>query len=491
MTRTRTSKRDLSKNTLEKNSQIPEPLVCYDWQEADVQHAVASITPKAGALIVSAPGAGKTLVGTEIVKRLDAKVVLIIAPLGTHRGAWGKTLLRQGMTAPRLLSGTKPGKAAFSDLQWRKPGVYITTPQWFARQTWSHISPDAVIFDEVHMAGGYGNATQKRLHQLNTPIKIAMSGTPLRNNWENAWAIIKWVQPALMTESFWVWRKKQAGKYSPFAPQSWEVTGEKEPGKLFAQLSCYIAHRQRERCCSFHPEGFLAHLAPPIRVERVVSMTKAQRKFYEEMEESLVSSLFAPDENGRVPVIAELPIVARGMLRMCANALPHLDPETGKPRIAVDAESPKVDEFISDIRALDGKRVLGLTHSKQTAYLAEYQLNQAGINTLRWTGDETPTQRDKILDAFTSGDLDAIVGVIAAMGTGTDGLQEACYNVGWLSLDDDATNNVQGIGRLDRLGQTHQVTEFYYMSAGTYDEGILPKQFVKLAALNKSLKGAA
>ena len=77
------------------------------------------------------------------------------------------------------------------------------------------------------------------------------------------------------------------------------------------------------------------------------------------------------------------------------------------------------------------------------------------------------------------------------MGTGTDGLQEAAYNIAWLSVDDDASNDTQGIGRLDRLGQEHQVVMVEYRMRNTYDEGHLPRQVMAQLQLAKSLKAGA
>jgi superfamily II DNA or RNA helicase len=49
-----------------------EPLTPYDWQQADIDRCVDSMSESVGALITSAPGAGKTLVGTEVAKGLGA-----------------------------------------------------------------------------------------------------------------------------------------------------------------------------------------------------------------------------------------------------------------------------------------------------------------------------------------------------------------------------------------------------------------------------------
>lgn len=469
---------------------VHPPLKPYDWQEADIKHAVASISPEVGALVVSAPGAGKTLVATEIIKRLGADVTLIVAPQGTHKGAWGKTIARQGVADEvRVLIGDKKGKAAFADLQWGKPGVYVTTPQWFARQNWKGITPDAVIFDEVHMAGAYGNATQKKLHTLKSNIRIAMSGTPLRNKWENAWAIVRWIEPARMPLAYWIWRMSDCAKERDhWSPQGFKVTGELVPGKLFNSLGCYIIHKQREKCCKYHPNGFLAELEAPLEVQRLVQMHPEQAKFYKEMEQRLVSSLQTPDEDGHVPVVAEIPLQARGMLRFCSTALPVLDQETNKLRLLPDTISPKIDELILDLEKLDGDHVLVLTHSKQIAELALARIQASGYAVEAWHGDVTKAKREKLLEAFIGGEVKIIVGVISAMGTGTDGLQEVCNTACWLSLDEDGTNNEQGRGRLDRLGQRNQVLNLRYESDKTLDVGMYSTQLQAILKLNQSLK---
>jgi hypothetical protein len=473
-----------------------QPLELYDWQEADVAKITRSIRkPEVGALVVTAPGGGKTVIAVEAMRRLKPAQTLIIAPPSTHVNTWARTIKRQGITAEvRTLIGTKPGRKAYHDLMWGVPGVYLTSSQWFARQDWGSITPDMVIVDEIHMLAKYGNVGQKKLlghakkKGLWAPMRIALSGTPFRNSFENAWSVVRWVEPAKISAEYWVWRMRETtGKYSPFAPQNWEVTGEKEPGKLASSLTCYVAHYQRTRCCKYHPNGFLAHLAEPIRVERDLPMTKNQSDFYTAMEKNYIAFLTQPGEDGKVPVVAELPIVARGMLRFCALALPSYNSDTEKLFFREDCESPKIEELIADLAALDGRRALVLTHSKQFVNVVVERLRKAGFKVAAWSGDTSKTNRDKILKAFMSDELDAIVGVISAMGTGTDGLQEAAYNVMWLSIDDDPTNVVQGIGRLDRLGQKHQVTMIEYRMLKTYDVGHLDRQILQQFELNKSL----
>lgn len=345
------------------------------------------------------------------------------------------------------------------------------------------------------MLAAYGNAGQKKFvgtrarPGITAPVRIALSGTPFRNTFENAWSVVRWVEPAAVNPEYWAWRIAECvGDYDHFAPQNLKVKGERVPGQLVGRLTCYISHSQRSNCCDFHPNGFLAHLAEPIRIERNLTMTPDQARFYRSMEKSYVGMLQRPGEDGQVPIVAELPIVARGMLRFCALALPRINEADERLHFAEDCQSPKLDAVLEDLEQLEGRRVLALTHSAQFAQVAAARLERAGYRVVAWDGKLTQKRRREALADFLAGELDVIVGVISAMGTGTDGLQEAAYNVMWLSVDDDASNNVQGVGRLDRLGQTHQVVMFDYRMLNTFDVGHLDKQLQRILDLNKSLR---
>ena len=266
------------------------------------------------------------------------------------------------------------------------------------------------------------------------------------------------------------------------------MTGERVPGKLMSSLGIVIAHRQRSKCCEFHPEGFLAHLEAPIHIERDLTMTTKQKAFYQSMEKDLAAFLTQPGEDGKIPVVAEVPIAARGMLRFCALGLPSYNEETERLYFDEMCESPKLDALIADIESLDGAAALVLTHSAQFAEVTVKRLLAAGISAELWRGGMSKKRRAAVKASFISGETTAIVGVISAMGTGTDGLQEAAWNVMWLSVDDDASNDVQGIGRLDRIGQKHQVVMTEYRMLGTFDVGHLPRQVMKQLELNKSMR---
>lgn len=493
------------------------PLKPYPYQKADIDRLVAN---GGSGLVVTEVGGGKTLVALETALKVLPKsplgitqgTVMVIAPQGTHVHAWSKTLDRQtgGVQFFRRLETSKKGNEALADLKWGEPGFYICTPQWFARRNWGDVEPDMVIFDEIHMAGAYQNETRKRLHQLaGAKARLGLSGTPLRNKFENAWSIVRWIDPPKVPENYWLWRMSNdlETKYDRFAPQNRIVVGEKVPGKLVNTLSCYIQHLQREACCPFHPRGFVAELPEPAVEIRTVKLTRDQRAFYKQMEESYVAWLSTPDDEGKTPVVAELPIVARSMLRFCALGMPSIRTVTKRFRsketgeiyeeereelyFEPDCESPKIDELLNVLREIGDQPALVFTHSQRFAEVVVDRLASNGVSSFEWSSKHSQKQRDKALTAMAKGELRVIVGVISAIGTGTDGLQENCSTEIWLSEDDDATNGQQAKGRLDRPGQRRQVVRIYIQAENTYDQGVMSKNLQKALSMAKSLRKRA
>lgn len=126
-------------------------------------------SPTGSSLNASLMSAGKTVMAVELMKRLGAQFVLIIAPLNTHTG-WQRTLERQGVSLPfKRIDSSKPGKANLSDYAWQLPGIYTIGPELFVRWSWHERQRtktftemhDMVIFDEHHRGSNRKSKTHK------------------------------------------------------------------------------------------------------------------------------------------------------------------------------------------------------------------------------------------------------------------------------------------------------------------------------------------
>jgi SNF2 family DNA or RNA helicase len=459
---------------------VDAPLKPYEYQQRDIDNLVAH---DGTGIIATQVGGGKTLVAIEVAKALGTGCNLVIAPKGTHKRAWEKTIQRQIPEAEvKYVNSTKKGQEAFAQLHKGDAGWYLISPEYFRSMHWAGITPDLAVFDEVHRASNRKSKTAKMLHTLKAKRRIGMSGTIAGNRVEGFWAVLRWVYPDVATRSFWAW----ANKYCQIVDDFWAgktVMGEKMPGSIVSDIPCYIRHLKREKCCEFHQEGMDADLPSMVTIERTVQLGAEQKRIYKKMERDLFVFL-----EGN-PLVAEVPIAVRVRLRQITLGTPSIS-ESGEVFFDVDCKSTKLDELFTIISDHpEGEAMLILTHSQKFANVVTKRLEASGKSAFEWSGQASQKLRDEALTQFIAGDIQYIVGVISAIGEGTDGLQERASVVVWLSKDDNRLLNEQAAGRLDRRGQKGSVVSYEILAEDTYDEGQLSKLILDQLAMNESLRG--
>jgi len=460
---------------------VVSPLVPYPYQERDIQKLVEH---DGTGVIATQVGGGKTLVAIEVAKRLGTACNLVIAPKGTHKRAWEKTILRQIPEASvRAVNSKKEGEKAFLDLEQNKAGWYLISPEYFRKIHWANIVPDLAVFDEIHRASNRKSNTARMLHTLKARRRIGMSGTIAGNKIEGFWSVIRWIYPEVAGRSFWAW----ANTYCEVIQDYWAgkvISTEKTPGAITSSLPCYIRHLKRDNCCDFHPEGMDSDLPNVVIKERSVELNAEQKRIYKKMEKDLFVWL------GENPLVAEVPVATRTRLRQITLGTPTVA-DTGEVYFAEDCKSSKMDELFSIISDHpEGEPMLVLTHSQKFAKVVVSRLTKAGHTAFEWSGQASQADRDVALEDFIVGKIQFIVAVIAAIGEGTDGLQERCSVMVWLSKDDNRLLNEQAMGRLDRQGQKRAVISYEIIAEDTYDSGQLSNLVLKQIQMNKSLRGA-
>ena len=96
-------------------------------QDAAIERMASE--PTRACLQISELGTGKTLMAVELALRLEAKQLLVIAPVGTHKG-WEATLKGQGWPHPiRPITPKTPGNHAA--LVAGEPGAYLVGREFF------------------------------------------------------------------------------------------------------------------------------------------------------------------------------------------------------------------------------------------------------------------------------------------------------------------------------------------------------------------------
>lgn len=434
-----------------------------------------------GTLFAGQMGVGKTLVATEVARRIGARRILIAAPKSTFGFArdgkydgWIGTLARQYPTIKIKIVKKR------SDIT-NDDGVFLIGREMVAAITkdtkkekgvkWSKIKPfDLFIYDEVHFIGNRKSKAYAAVKTIVANKKIGLSGTPFRTKFDNIWSVCRFLWPLrhdVISQSYWVWRYEHCEiETKHFGQQKIErVIGEKDgrAGQFVLSLPSYF------------------RLTAPTRAVHknlYVELTPAQRRAYREMEDHSVAWL---NDN---PVVATIPIVQRIRLREMTLGLPRIDVIEGKPVIEFDegCSSAKLTALEDYLIGHEGP-LLVFTHSQKFAVVAAKRLKAA-----LWTGKSSDKERAQAKADFLDGKKQILVATPRSFGTGTDGLQHVCDTVVFLSRDDSDTDNLQAIARLDRSGQkSANVSVIDIVAVDTFDEGDLSKEAQAVLNMHMSL----
>jgi superfamily II DNA or RNA helicase len=410
-------------------------------------------------------GSGKTLMGVELSKTINAKSILIIGPLNTYWG-WWDTIQRQTdyKSTIRKIDSTKSGKEAEADLQANVAGWYFIGREYFRMKDWSKVIPDLAIVDEAHFMQNRNSKSFKSMMKLKAGFKLSMSGTPFGNRFEGAWAVTRWLWPDVIPKGFWSWAMDYCVLgFSAFT--RYDITGEVEPGKFANSLPCYVR---------LEPD----HKLEVMEETRYVDLMPAQKKIYDKLEKDLVVWL----ENN--PLVVEVPIATRIRLRQITLAVPILD-EEGNVVFADDAKSTKFQALKEIIDDNPDEPMLLLTDSQKYANLVATRI---GPDAFEWSGKANQKQREQAKQKFLAGELKYIVAVIPAIAEGVDGLQDVCSTVVWLSHSDSNILNQQVLDRIRRRGQKNIVKVYDIVARDTYDEGQLSTLVQRQLDMNATLR---
>lgn len=414
--------------------------------------------PTQAALISLPTGDGKTLVSLATVKATEVTQVLVIAPLNTLDG-WQAHIEHVLPRHPfRQINSSKEGQQAFLDLRDGIDGAYFVTKDYFAlsgtssapkekpdgtftrgrvqKLNW-RITVPAVILDESHKANNRDTAAYKVLRQLKAEWKLALSATPAGNKFDRMWETARWLWPELIDRSKQRWIAQWCETaYNPHNYSHIEVVGERNPGAFVRSLPCYITSDGAFKL--------------PTRVISVrTPLTEQQRKQYEMMKRD---SLIWIDEN---PLVADLPMVQKIRLRQIALGEVTFD-EDMNVGFAENCASTKIQACQMILERHKGEQVVFYTDSKRFAYVLGKRIGGAV-----WTGDLTGKARTDLKEDFIAGRVRHLVAVIAAFGTGTDGIHRAANVEVWCNKSFNDVDNQQCEGRLNRRGQeAHEIVRY-------------------------------
>lgn len=473
-------------------------------QLAAIKKMVDAAKPEGlgGVLNASELGSGKTAMTCEALHQIGVGTVLIIAPVNTL-DAWADNMSAYTGLPTYIIDSTKTGKENHFKLKTGVTGAYLVGREFFALSatslppklvsydlneepvytkgrealwSWSSCNRnlDAVVVDEGHSMSNRYAQGYKVLKQLAPrKIKMYLSATPFRSDFDRAWAPTRWLWPDIIDRSQARWRAEWAEfGYNPYAKSSFnklKVVGEKTPGAFVQSLPCYVRVEYENK---------------PVEMHKVrSSLTEPQQKQYEQMLENAFTWL---DDN---PLVAELPIVQLVRLRqMLLGEVAFND--KGEVDFASDCASDKIRQCVTIAQKHGDEKIIFFVDSRRFAKVLAERLTEAGQPSFAWVGGVSKAKRREAKTGFIGNDpnIKHIVAVPAAIGEGSDGLQWASHTEVWVNTPFDPVIVEQAKGRLNRRGQqADRVVRYQLIVPGTVDDDDLVRDMRKTRRMLESL----
>lgn len=489
--------------------------------------------PTRACLQISALGSGKTLMAVELALRLKAKQLLVIAPVGTHKG-WEATLKRQGWPHPtRPITPKTPENHAA--LVAGEPGAYLVGREFFYLSA-NAAPPKETKVDHTYVGGTLSGTTKA------SEIVLAYSNNSVHVPVENGEFSFGCPRPMRVItvskgrKARWSWHKAKpdlvvldeshasANRYglmfetlktlpkTPYklamsaTPQGshfdgiWAVTRwlwPQYPGPVDRSKQRWVAEwctveevvtgrdAQGELTTvqkvvgEKNPGAFLRSLPCVVKVEAekkpyeeynvYVTLSPEHKAVWDEMAETSIAWM---NDN---PTVAKLPMEKRLRLRQMALAMPDIG-EEGEVGFVPDAESPKLNAALKIQSRHPGEAILYVTDSAKFARIAAPRL---GARLL--IGGMKKADRDWLVDNLGKEYL-YLVCTYGAVAEGTDGAQRNCHIEVLFNPADSAVQNEQFSGRLNRIGQTaDRVVRYNLKAKETLDD----KHYVRSEFMTK------
>lgn len=482
-------------------------LTPYGWQLRDL--AVLRANGYVGLIAVEA-GGGKSLTATLALMDAKPRVTLIVAPKSTHHTAWVPTIRDNAGITPRAIGNDNKGtKDALFDFLLGVAGVYLVTPQFVTRSDVGAWVGDMLIWDEIHMgavtpksklqrkASGYHPSDGQPLNER-FPMRLALSATPMRGDFSNMWGVTRflwgpthYLRGQIAASNFIMWQADRMDYQTVFTNQRdhngqpkqvKQYLSESQPGRLMSEMPAVVLHKRRETCCDepTHQGGFLPTEEPQI-IHRTVELTPRQKKSVREMNDHMMTWI------GSNPLTAEISLTAKQRVRQLTLAEAEVqvyEVDGGeKTRIVFDknAKSPVIEEIKHILSNLpEDEPVVVYTDSQIFAEVMAHQIEGAA---------EYSGVRKADLTRFGK-DYRVLVGTVAAIGTGTAGLNHVASTEIFADQPVSLTMLTQSSARLDRLDNTRKVQRFILLDDMEVQSGRLESLWEQQVMVNRSMRVA-
>ncbi|MEV6549931.1 DEAD/DEAH box helicase [Streptomyces sp. NPDC051597] len=401
-----------------------------------------------GGCLADDMGLGKTITVIALhLRRARPEPTLVVCP-ASLLGNWQREIARFAPGVPvRRFHGSDRSLAD------TEGGFVLTTygtmrgsaPQ-LAAHTWG-----MVVADEAQHVKNPFSATAKALRTIPAPARIALTGTPVENNLSELWALLDWTTPGLL------------GPLKSFRARHARAVENGEDAQAAERLARLVRPFLLRRKKS--DPGIVPELPPKTETDHPVPLTREQASLYEAVVREAMAQVEAAEGIARRALIMKL---LTALKQICNHPAQYLK-ETAPRLHARSGKLTLLDELLDTILAEDGS-VLVFTQYVSMARLLSAHLTARGVPSQLLHGGTPVAERDRLVDAFQSGEVPVFILSLKAAGTGLN-LTRAGHVVHYDRWWNPAVEE-QATDRAYRIGQTQPVQVHRLIAEGTVEDRI-------------------
>lgn len=390
------------------------------------------------ALLADEMGLGKTFQALMVAcKRKEARPIIIVCPAGLKLN-WCQELKDHFGVIPTILEGKVP------DYSFLDSGIYIISYNVLAkwRKFIRKLRPQFLIVDEVHYIKSRDAKRTKYVRKLarKIPNAIFLGGTPMTKSPADLWTICNMLQPDLYPNFFEFAQEFTKAKRRWYG---WDFSGGKNLKRLNKRLTNDLMIRRLKSDV----------LDLPKKSVYVVPLQISNRKEYEFAESDLISWIATFDKLKAKRAAQVEQLVRFGYLKRLVA------------RLKMESILEWVDNFL---QSSNEKIILFAIHK---AIVFELKQKYRDISVVI-DGSKSGKEKKKAEDIFNNDKWCRIlIANIEAGGVGLN-FQKACCTTAHVELAFVPYLHDQAMGRIDRIGQTKPMSNYFLVAHNTIEEDL-------------------
>jgi SNF2 family DNA or RNA helicase/uncharacterized Zn finger protein len=409
-----------------------------------------------GSILADDMGLGKTIQVITLLlqfkreNRLKKHKALIVVPT-TLISNWQKEIeqFAPGLTIHVYHGQTREFKSKNCDIIITSYGVLRSDAAKFQKQKW-----EVFIIDEAQNIKNPGTIQTRAVKKIKSPVKIAMSGTPVENRLLEYWSISDFVNKSFLGSANFF--KKEFAK--PI-----ELDNNAEKLKRFIKItSPFILRRLKT------DKKIIDDLPEKIENDRYVQLTKEQAAIYQNVVDTMIPSVEAAEDEKfkRAGLIFKL---MTALKQICNHPSQFLKKKDYSPGLS--GKAMMLLDILASIYESNEKVLIFTQYKEMGDILVKIVEDRFGVTPLFLHGGVSRKKRDDmIIDFQEKSHIKIFILSLKAGGTGlnlTEANHVIHYDLWW-----NPAVEAQATDRAFRIGQKKNVMVYRMITRGSFEEKI-------------------